>query len=123
MTGPGGPSSANARTEGEVVSFDITASRDAAIVHVDGDVALACQEKFDDALKRALGLNPARLVVSLAKCRYIDSTGIGVLVRTRKAGHELGVVVTPHSSIERIFAILNLREYLALSPTLEAALQ
>lgn len=68
---------------------------------------------------------PGLVVVDLSDVEFLDSTGLGVLVkalkRSRESGSDLRVVVSK-DRIHRVFTLTGLDEVMAIYPTLEDAL-
>jgi len=61
------------------------------------------------------------VIVNLTKCRYLDSSGLTVLVRQRKRlGGRLRVLVRPASSVSRVLQIAGLDRALAVVTELSA---
>jgi anti-anti-sigma factor len=81
-----------------------------------GDFDMAATFSVEPALERALaapGLD--RLVIDLGGLDFIDSTGLGVLMRVseeaRSRGVELTIVPGPRE-VQRVFEVAGLREAL-----------
>jgi anti-anti-sigma factor len=78
-----------------------------AVLHVFGDVDLTTATLFEEAIGEAAG--DGSLVVNLAKCRYLDTSGLTVLVRERKRlGARLRLLVRPASSVFRVMQVAGL---------------
>jgi anti-sigma B factor antagonist len=92
------------------------------IVRVRGDLDLYTAPEFE----RALELNGAadrRVVVDLSECTFIDSTGLGILVKVgRRGDHDSLVIVANGVEVLRAFEVSGLNRQLVLYPTLESAL-
>ncbi len=92
------------------------------VVIVKSDVDLANAEIFGRYATEASAAAES-LVVSLAACSYIDSSGIRPLLRlARDRGDAFGVVVTRGSRVDRVFELLDLRRRVATFDTLDDAL-
>ena len=64
------------------------------------------------------------LIVDLSRCSYIDSMGLGVLLKLyRSYGRRLTVVVDPSSEIAAVFEITEMYDVLPMAPTLDAAIR
>jgi anti-anti-sigma factor len=89
------------------------------IVHVFGEVDLACVDQLQAAVEEA-AQGPGTVVVDLAPCRYIDSSTLTLLVRLSHtyAGRFL-IVVPPEGMVRRVFAITSLVDKLPIVDSLE----
>lgn len=93
------------------MSIEITtsASANAFIVSVSGEVDVSNASQLRDELDRALESGSHTVEVDLANVPYIDSTGIGVLVGTahRAADKNMELVVSnPQRNVERVLNLL-----------------
>jgi len=109
------------------MEFEISSETrgDDLIVSVRGDVDLATAPLLDRALAD-LWQPPDRLVIDAAGVAFMDSTGLGVLVkcaaRARDEGGSIGLAaVTPR--VRRVLAITGLDGHLAVFDTVDAALR
>jgi anti-anti-sigma factor len=66
------------------------------------------------------------VIVDLAGCRFIDSTGIGWVVRTaeqvQRSGRRL-VLVAPNSQVRRVFELTRVTDHVPTHNSMESALQ
>lgn len=77
-----------------------------------GEVNGATVEQLETAIEAAL---TAELVVDLAAVTFLDSAGIGVLVRGRRIAEALEVpylVVKPRGHVRQVLALMGLLEHL-----------
>lgn len=103
--------------------FDIERRDAAAIVHVTEDLDIASKSRLADSIVAAETGGPTRILVSLQRCEYCDSTGLGELVKARRRlGARFHVVASPASQCRKIFELTGLTAILQISPTVEAAL-
>jgi len=98
---------------------------DALIVSVRGDVDLATAPLLDSALAE-LWQPPDRLVIDASGIAFMDSTGLGVLVkcaaRARDEGGSVALVaVTPR--VRKVLAITGLDSHLGLFDTVDGVLR
>ncbi len=98
-------------------------SEDMEVVHVFGDMDLACADELESLL---VGLasqkhEPA-VVVNLTACHYLDSTILTVFVRASKAlGPRFALVVPSASAVRRIFQIVGLDRVLQIMKCVDEA--
>jgi len=102
--------------------FEVERRGDASIIHVDDDLDIASKDHLSDALARAEQAAAPRVIVSLERCLYCDSSGLAELIRAHKRlGTALIVVVPPASQCRRIFEIAGLVTILRVYPSIDAA--
>jgi anti-sigma B factor antagonist len=96
-----------------------------AIVAVSGDVDISTSPDLREALANVLAAGSRSVVVDLSAVRFVDSTGLGVLVgaftAVRNAGGRLAVV-NDHAPVLKVLNITALDEVLGVQPTLDKAL-
>lgn len=99
--------------------------QDRTVVTVTGEVDLATAPGLDDELVALLDGGSTRLVVDLAGVDFLDSSGLGVLVkalkRTREKDGSLDLVVTSER-ILKVFRITGLDTVIPIHATLDGAL-
>ncbi|HUG65068.1 MAG TPA: STAS domain-containing protein [Gaiellaceae bacterium] len=93
------------------------------VVHVSGDLDLATAPRLEEAFAgRPQG---SRVVIDLAECTFLDSSGVRVLASAAGAvaesGGRLDLVVTDPGLI-RVLAITSMDTLIDIHPSLEAAL-
>ena len=92
------------------------------IVRVFGDVDLAAAPEFERALE-VRDDEPALVIVDLRECAYMDSTGLRILIKRRKAiGARLRLVIAENSFVQRLLHTAGLDGYFAISFATDAAL-
>jgi anti-sigma B factor antagonist len=95
-----------------------------SIVAVSGDVDISTSPDLREALAGVLAAGSRCVVVDLSAVRFIDSTGLGVLVglytAVRNAGGRLAVV-NDHAAVLKVFSITALDDVLGIHPTLAGA--
>ena len=95
------------------MSLSINTSVDAARVLVEGEVDVSNADELRNAVDAALALDAPEVTVDLSQVRYIDSTGIGVLVgaahRAADAGKKL-VVASPQKNVARVLGLLGVAD-------------
>jgi anti-sigma B factor antagonist len=95
-----------------------------AIVAASGDVDISTSPDLREALAHVVAEGNRAVIVDLSAVRFIDSTGLGVLVgaftAVRNAGGRLAVV-NDHSAVLKVFTITALHDVLGVHPTLDLA--
>ena len=95
---------------------------DIRIVTVRGEVDVATAPELEERLGEAAEGAP-KCIVSLAECRYIDSSGLRLLVRVaHELGERLAVVVPPGTQVRRIFDITGLAYQMDMHDALPEAI-
>ncbi|WP_051942392.1 STAS domain-containing protein [Streptacidiphilus rugosus] len=95
------------------------------VLHVSGELDLASAPLFLLAVDAALGAAPQAhaLVLDLEKLSFCDASGIGALIRARRAAEAAGVslhITRPTRRMERLLSLCRLRAALPLHPTHDA---
>jgi anti-sigma B factor antagonist len=91
------------------------------VVSVAGELDLYTAPEFEEALALN-GSEPSRVVVDLSECTFIDSTGLGILVKAdRHVGRDALLIVATGREVLRAFEVSGLDRQFALHPSLEAA--
>ena len=84
---------------------------DAYVVDLAGEIDVYTSPKVKDAITELIDKEHYNLVINLEKVRYIDSTGLGVLIgglkRVREHGGSVNLVCT-NPQIKKIFDITGL---------------
>ncbi|MFL6161319.1 MAG: STAS domain-containing protein [Jatrophihabitantaceae bacterium] len=89
------------------------ARTDTWVVTVIGEVDLANRERFEAVVEQALLAGPTTLVFDLAGVRFMDSSGLGVLVSATQSTSAVEVR-TPSRSVRRLIEISGLTELLRI---------
>jgi anti-sigma B factor antagonist len=95
-----------------------------AIVAVSGDVDISTSPDLRNALAEAVAAGNRAIVVDLSAVRFVDSTGLGVLVGAYTAMRNAGgrfAVVNDHSAVLKVLSITALHDVLGVQPTLAKA--
>ncbi len=110
--------------------FDFTLETEALpsgihVLTVSGEIDLFTAPDLRAAASAALDRGAQRIVVDLTSVRFLDSTGLGVLIgimkRVRPAGGSVAIVNT-NPTTAATFSITGLDDVLRIVPTREAAL-
>jgi anti-sigma B factor antagonist len=95
------------------------------VVSVAGELDLYTAPRFEEELRAAFSAGPSAVIVDLTKCEFIDSTALGVLMRTKKAlaasADALSLVTSDHN-IRKIFELTGLDRMFAIHGSRAAAM-
>jgi anti-sigma B factor antagonist len=98
---------------------------DVAVIDVRGEVDLATSHELDEQLATLIWGRPELLVVDLTDVTFMDSTGLGVLVKSvrdvRAGGGDLRLVAT-QPQIIRLLELTGLDAVFTVFPTTEKAI-
>ncbi|MDQ2991815.1 MAG: STAS domain-containing protein [Candidatus Eremiobacteraeota bacterium] len=96
------------------------------IVELAGEIDVYTSPKVKDALGELIDRGVYNLVIDLEKVRYIDSTGLGVLIgglkRVREHGGTVNLVCT-NPQIKKIFDITGLVKIFGIFDSEDAAMK
>ena len=96
-----------------------------AIVEVEGEIDLNTSDIFRNELYKVIDEGYKKLIISLDKVKYIDSTGLGILIgalkKMRMNGGKLTVVCSL-PQIKKVFTITGLVDILGLHESLQQAI-
>jgi anti-anti-sigma factor len=115
-----GPGSTGNVTAGERAPIELTTSGDTIVATLTGDFDMQATFTVEPALERALqtpGLR--RIDLDLHRLNFIDSTGMGVIVRVHAEARQRGIELElrrgpPH--VHRVFEKSGLADALPFSP-------
>jgi anti-sigma B factor antagonist len=91
--------------------FDVVAEPVTGRLDLVGEFDLACGQQFRAASAAILAGGAAEVVVDLTRLRFIDASGIGILI---ELGNELAVraatlrIINPDARIGRVFSVCGL---------------
>ncbi len=100
-------------------------SAEGTVVEAQGDIDLRYQPDFQRVLLGICAEKPPRLVIHLAQVDYMDSSGVGTLVKIANAVKGYSgklALVAPSPKVRSIFEITTLDKYFTILPTEEEAL-
>jgi anti-sigma B factor antagonist len=84
---------------------------DQVLISVEGEVDFATAPELETALDRAVQARPRRLVVDLRAVRFLDSSGLALLVRHDRLARETDcvlVVVKGPPNVQQVFELTGL---------------
>ncbi|MGZ3498232.1 MAG: STAS domain-containing protein [Vulcanimicrobiaceae bacterium] len=102
------------------------AQGDSYVVDLNGEIDVYTSPKVKDAVGDLIDKGHYNLVINLEKVRYIDSTGLGVLIgglkRVREHGGTVNLVCT-NPQIKKIFDITGLVKIFGIYDDEDAAMK
>ncbi len=103
-------------TELPSATFAVRAEPDGCVVvNVAGEVDLLSRDAFSAAVGEALQTSPSTLAFELAEVRFIDSSGLAVLVSAANAGPAVEVR-TASEIVRRLIEVSGLAALLVMPP-------
>ena len=76
-----------------MTTVPLTSDLELVLRPTEDDVAIGGQLALQEALEQVLAGRPARVVVDLSSCRYLDAPGLRVLLDARQAAAEQGTAL------------------------------
>ena len=80
-----------ARRLGQLCSMRIERTHGTVRIRLHGEFDTACVERFEDELESAIEDETETLVLDLRGLQFMDSTGLGMLVKLSRATNEDGI--------------------------------
>jgi anti-sigma B factor antagonist len=108
----------------EILTVQVEASEDGTCtVSVGGELDLSSASRLEEALREQVEQRSA-VLIDLTELRFIDSSGIGVLMRAKKIdeGAAIGVLIEEGSQVARIFAVAGVEQAVRLFTSRSAAI-
>ena len=93
------------------------------VVHVAGEVDLANAPELDAQLATVMSDSPSQHVVDLTDVTFMDSTGLGVLVRALKRSRELEIrldLIVTNERVLKVFGITGLDTVLPIHSSMDS---
>jgi anti-anti-sigma factor len=101
----------------DLLSVELDAAgEDISVVALSGELDLSTIPRLEPLLLEELGRRSA-VIIDLTSLDFIDSSGIGLLIKARQADNGSGrlhTVVSPGSQVERVFTITGIGRVLPL---------
>ena len=100
-----------------LLRVDVEHRDDLALIVTVGEIDAATAGDLASAVTGALAAGSARVVVDLAQVGFIDSTGLGVLVKSHRAAVAAGAtfaVVNPTPQTRKLIRVLGLDQLLTV---------
>jgi anti-sigma B factor antagonist len=105
-----------------IMQIATTPGTDRYVITVSGEVDLATSPDLDAAIIAALDSGAGSLVVDLTDVSFMDSSGLGVIVRglkrCREADKDLDLVIT-NERVLKVFGITGLDQVIPIHDSLE----
>ena len=99
-----------------------TPGSDRYVITVSGEVDLASSPELDTAIIAAIESGSSSLVIDLADVSFMDSSGLGVIVRglkrCREADKDLDLVIT-NERVLKVFGITGLDQVIPIHDSIE----
>ena len=98
----------------------------AAIAEIQGEIDVYTSPKLKEALTKLIEQQKYNIIIDLEKVRYIDSTGLGVLIGTLKKVREHNgtiCIICTNPQIKKIFNITGLVKIFGIYKNEEEALK
>jgi anti-sigma B factor antagonist len=95
-----------------------------AVIEATGDIDMAAGPAFAAAAEEVVRSGALEVWVDLGPTRFMDSTGLKILLRLRRrlvALRRRLAIVCPRGPVHRVFEIAGLDRELVIHPTLSAA--
>jgi anti-sigma B factor antagonist len=107
---------------GNPASYRVEGEQGCAIVVASGVIDLDTAAEFQRALDLAVTLS-GRIVVELADVRFMDSTGLGIVLRARDRGNSPSIsLVQPPKVLRKVLHLTSLGEVVPVYPTRQDAI-
>ena len=104
------------------MQIDLTPDVTRYVISVSGEVDLATSPELDGAIISALDSGTAGLAIDLSNVTFMDSSGLGVIVRglkrCREADIELDLVIT-NERVLKVFGITGLDQVIPIHDAIE----
>jgi anti-anti-sigma factor len=98
----------------------------AAVVVVSGELDLASAPALEEELHRALADAADLLIVDLRELEFIDSTGLGLLIKANRQAEAAGrrfAIVKGQSQVQRLLGVTGIEQRLTLVNSPEELLE
>ena len=88
-------------------------------IALEGELDLSSALTFDEEIRRAEGRKPKTLVIDLSRLKFLDSTGLRLIMsaqaRAKTRGHRLKIVEGTYA-VQRIFRLAGVNRRLDIVP-------
>lgn len=93
------------------------------VITVVGEIDLSTSGQLDGAVVEALDQATSHLTLDLSDVTFLDSSGLGVIVKALKRAKEVGTafdVVATNERVLKVFNLTGLDSVIDISPTLDS---
>lgn len=101
---------------------EVNREGDAIVLAIAGELDLSSSPALEDEIAKAIQTDATSLVIDLRELEFVDSTGLGVLVKANQlatdAGREFGLV-RGGPQVERLLDLTGLADRLTIANTPE----
>ncbi len=107
-----------------LLRWHVEPARDAAIVHLAGEIDLGTRPVFEEALAKAVAAPSAMIVIDLTNVTFIGSVGLQVVIQAhQEAGAAARQLRIAHGGgvARRAFEVSGVHTFLSVYETLEQA--
>lgn len=117
---------AHSDRESDAVGLEVSTADDTGwtILAVTGEIDISTAATFEDALHSAME-SSKQVVVDLSGVRFMDSTGLGILMRAHKRQDDVGAALrlaAPSDRVVRILDVTQLGNVFAVYPSVDASI-
>lgn len=107
------------------LGIEISTQQERTVVSVSGEIDLATQGQLRNELNELIVAGKVDLVLDLTGVSFVDSTGLGALIGTRRRVHGFHgslALVIPDDAVMKVFTITGLEKVFDIHTTLDDAL-
>jgi anti-sigma B factor antagonist len=104
----------------DLLEIVVTPGEGEVMITLTGELDMSTAPSLRDQLHLAIESGALQLICNMANLRYIDSTGLTVLLMTHKRMASIGgslVLQSPAQGARRLFEIAGVAEYLVIDPS------
>ena len=108
-----------------LLRVDVQDGDDHTVVSAVGEIDASTAHLVADAVTQALGAGRSKVLLDFGQVDFIDSTGLGVLVKSHRAAEASGAVfavVHPTKQTRRLIRVLGLDQLILVYDSREQAL-
>jgi anti-sigma B factor antagonist len=108
------------------LGLTVTTRDDRTVVSVSGEIDLATQGVLRAQLNELVVAGKVDIVIDLSEVDFVDSTGLGALIGTRRRVHAFHgslTLVIPNEAVMKVFTITGLEKVFDIYPDLDAAFE
>jgi anti-sigma B factor antagonist len=106
------------------VNHSVRDEGNVTVVELEGDVDVSGAPMLRDLLAGLIVAPGARVLLDLSHVKFIDSSGVGILVTAHRKAAESGTafgLASPSGTVARVFELTRTNRLLEIFPTVEEA--